>query len=357
MHDQRQVDHIIIGLGLSGAAVALQLARQGKTIAVFDVPRRNRASRVAAGLFNPVSGKMMTKTWKADDLFPYLTVFYQEAEQLTGQRFLHQKPLYIPFRTVEEQNAWMSDSEDAAIKPYVEKVFTSNAFGDQVADDLGGVLLRQCGYLHIGSYLQAVRDLLLKKYWLGGEMDYNKLTVHSGFIQYEHIRAGSLILCEGLHALQNPLTSWLPLRPLKGETIDVRFSEEPRAIYNRGVYAVPFGTDVYKVGATFERTAASGTSGKGREELESKLRSLVRIPYEVIGHDWGIRPTVPDRRPIVGRHPDHANVYVFNGMGTKAVSQAPFFSKVLAESLSHGSLIAQAVNISRFYTLSSKSRD
>jgi glycine oxidase len=356
MQNQKRVDCIIIGLGLSGAAVALQLIRAGKKIAVFDVPGNNHSSRVAAGLFNPIAGKLMVKTWRADDLFPYLVDFYRDAERLTSQRFLHEKPIYIPFRSVEEQNSWTSQSGDAGIKDYVERVFTSNAFGGQVHDDLGGIRLRRCGYIHVNAYLDSVKKLIGDSFH-ETEMHHDKIVISKDGVSYGDVRADSIVLCEGLHALHNPLTNWLPLRALKGETLDVRFAEEPGAIFNRGVYAVSFGGGVYKVGATFERNATPGISNHGKEELENRLRALVKIPYEVTAQNWGFRPTVPDRRPIIGRHPEYENVYVFNGMGTKAVSQAPYFSKLLTEALIHGSQIAQEVNISRFYALSSKSRD
>jgi len=357
MTSQTSVDHIIVGLGLAGAAIALQLLRRGKKIAVFDIPAGNRSSSVAAGLFNPISGKMMTKSWRADDLFPYLTGFYQDAEQTTSQSFFHLRSMYIPFRSAEEQNDWTGRSADESVKRYIERIFTSSAFGDQADDKLGGILVRQCGYVHVASYLRAVRELIQRGSLMCGQMNFDSLLIDKNFVQCDDIRADSLILCDGLHARNNPITSWMPLQPLKGETIDVRFSQEPRTIYNRGVYTVPVGDGVHRVGATFERSAAPGTSAEGRALLETRLHALVKIPYQVTGHDWGLRPTTRDRRPLVGQHPQHSNVFVFNGMGTKAVSQAPYFSMVLADAITRGTQIGQDVNISRFYALSSKSRD
>lgn len=80
----KQVDYIIVGLGLAGACLALQLLRRGKRVMAFDVPALNRASWVAPGLFNPVTGKRIVKTWKADEAFPYLFKFYREAEKELG---------------------------------------------------------------------------------------------------------------------------------------------------------------------------------------------------------------------------------------------------------------------------------
>ena len=57
MTSPRHVDYIIVGQGLAGSAVAVQLLRAGKKIVVFDRPESNKASHVAAGLFNPITGK------------------------------------------------------------------------------------------------------------------------------------------------------------------------------------------------------------------------------------------------------------------------------------------------------------
>ena len=74
-----QIDYIIVGQGLAGATLALQLLKREKKIMVIDRPDLNRASRVAAGLFNPVTGQNCVRTWRADKLFPYLHKFYREA--------------------------------------------------------------------------------------------------------------------------------------------------------------------------------------------------------------------------------------------------------------------------------------
>jgi len=357
MHNQNRVDHIITGLGLAGAALALHLIARGKTIAVFDEPSINRASRVAAGLFNPISGKLMVKTWRADDLFPYLIDFYRNAEQITSQKFFQPQNIYTPFRSIEEQNNWISRGDEAAIKPFIKRIMTSSSFDKQVKDELGGVLLDKSGYLQVGTYLDAVRELLRSKNYLFGKMHHDRLRLDSDTVRYEDVVADSIVFCEGLHARNNPITNWLPVSPLKGETIDVRFSQELGAIYNRGAYAVPLGDLTYRIGATFDRSVEPGITAQGREDLEQKLRSLIRLPYDVIGQNWGFRPTTRDRRPMVGAHPEFRNVFIFNGMGTKGVSQAPYFSRVLADYLEGEVSIGPEVNISRFYALSSKSRD
>src|SRR5687768_3412053 len=130
-----KVDYIIVGQGLAGASVALQLLKRDKKVLVIDTPDKNRASRVAAGLFNPVTGQNSVRTWKAEILFPYLHRFYREAESLTGKKFLHEMPVYKPFASVLEQNDWMGKSADEGYREFVERITMKPAFGSLLHDE------------------------------------------------------------------------------------------------------------------------------------------------------------------------------------------------------------------------------
>jgi glycine/D-amino acid oxidase-like deaminating enzyme len=83
-------------------------------------------------------------------------------------------------------------------------------------------------------------------------------------------------------------------------------------------------------------------------ELTEKLDELISFPYTIINQSWGMRPSTLDRRPILGPHPDHQSVVIFNGLGTKGVSLAPYFSHVLAEWLEKGTPINKEVDIQRY---------
>ena len=112
----------------------------------------------------------------------------------------------------------------------------------------------------------------------------------------------------------------------------------------------------YRVGATYEaKNLSEEVTNAGMMELEQKLTDLLKLPYRVISQDWGFRPTTPDRRPILGPLPDSKNVIIFNGLGTKGVSLAPYFSAQLCNWLLGFGEIQPEVNIARFKSLSSKS--
>jgi glycine/D-amino acid oxidase-like deaminating enzyme len=322
---------------------------------VFDQPHLNHSSAVAAGLFNPITGRMLAKTWLADSLFPYFRTFYRDAENRLKKKFFFPMPVYRPFNSVEEQNEWMGRSTHPSMKEYIGSIFLKSRFGDQVYDPVGGVLLQHGGYVDVPLFVDAVRSLLqeldsYREEWF----DESGIRESEAGISYRHLAAKKIIYCRGVEDLQSGYFSYLPIKPLKGETLHIRMPMI-ECIYNRGVYIVPGRREnEFTVGATYDFDLTPEITRPARIDLETKLRELVRFPYEIIHQNWGIRPTTSDRRPILGPHPRAGDIIIFNGLGTKGVSLAPFFSQQLAEWLAGEGEIMQEVNIKRFKALYSK---
>lgn len=340
-------DYIIVGQGLAGSCLALQLLEKEKRILVIDQYDEHSATQVAAGLFNPITGRAMSKTWKADLIFPYLHDFYRRAEELTGERFFYPMPLYRPFVSVEEQNEWMGKSASAEFADYIDSVALNPVQPGQVKNPFGGLKLKQCGYLDTIAFTRAVRNFILRKGNLVTErFEESELSLDQPGISYKAFRAEKIVLCQGTHARSGKLFSWLPIRPLKGETLTLQTDQIISTIYNRGVYVVP---GIWKVGATYQANdLVPGTTAHARAELTQKLEELVSFPYEIINQSWGIRPTTPDRKPILGAHPEQPKAVVFNGLGTKGVSLAPYFSGVLTAWLENRVPINKEVDIDRY---------
>ncbi|HLT74306.1 MAG TPA: FAD-dependent oxidoreductase [Ohtaekwangia sp.] len=345
-----EVDYIIVGQGLAGSAVAIQLLKRKQRIVVFDEPAANVSSRIAAGLFNPVTGKKMSRTWLADELFPYLATYYREVESMTGSQFFYPMPIYRPFVSVEEQNEWVAKSADPAYRNYVQEARVSS-IGSGINDHFGGLMLKQSGYLDTAAYVGAVtRQIAAEGKYIAGKFNSAQVVIGSDNIRYGDIVARRLILCTGIHS--EYWFSWLPITPLKGETVTITAGVPVDLIVNRGVYIVPEKrTGLWKVGSTyFFHDSEPNPTQEGRKELERKLRGLMQSEFEVVDHQWGFRPTTPDRRPLIGKHPEHP-IYILNGLGTKGVSLAPYFSAVMVHWLENSGALQKEVDIERFKSL------
>jgi glycine/D-amino acid oxidase-like deaminating enzyme len=92
-------------------------------------------------------------------------------------------------------------------------------------------------------------------------------------------------------------------------------------------------------------------TSSGRQELQGKLDELVRFPVNIVDQDWGIRPTTPDRRPLLGRHPEQDRTFAFNGLGTKGVSLAPYWSEAMVRYMENGQPLNKEVDIERYKSL------
>jgi glycine/D-amino acid oxidase-like deaminating enzyme len=213
-------------------------------------------------------------------------------------------------------------------------------------------MLKNCGYVDTNRYISAVRTIIQRQArFIASAIDLNDVVIDGEFIRYGEIEAKGLIVCSGTQ--ENKWFGWLPIRALKGETISIRNNFSEKIVVNRGVYMVPApDSNSWRVGATYDfNDRIGGATEKGRRELELKTAELFPGPFEVTDHQWGFRPTTPDRRPILGRHPVHKNIFIFNGLGTKGISLAPYFSEVLVHWLENRGDLHKEVDIERFKSL------
>lgn len=345
------VDYIIVGNGLAGASVALQFLKLDKKILVIDNPDKNRASRVAAGLFNPVTGQNSVRTWMADTLFPHLQKFYKEAEKLTGKKFLHEMLLYKPFASISEQNDWMGKSVDAGYREFVEEITFHPSYGSLLRDPFGGLFLRQSGFINANIFLDGVAELVKSRGEFRREdFDSESLKISTDFVEYRDVKASRIVFCQGERTTSNKWFADAPVRPLKGETLRIKIDWNEDVILNRGVYMVPENVEgEFKVGATYNyKNSSPAITEEGRKELVEKLEAFLNMPFEVLGQEWGIRPASFDRKPLLGCHKESERLVFFNGLGTKGVTLAPYFSEMLARWLENSAPIDKEVALTRY---------
>ena len=118
---------------------------------------------------------------------------------------------------------------------------------------------------------------------------------------------------------------------------------------NRNIIIIPKGDNKYSVGSTFiwddvEETVTAG----GRTEILNKLNKVIDESYQIVEEKAAIRPAMPDRRPVIGKHPKYKHVFIFNGMGTKGVSLSPYFANYFSDYLEQNFDIFKEISVNRF---------
>jgi glycine oxidase len=345
------IDFILVGQGIAGSILAHQIIERGKKVLVYDTPDKNQSSLVAAGLFNPITGRKLVKTWKADQLFPFLIRYYKDLENNLGSVFFHPMPIYRPFLSIEEKNEMIFRSGFDELASCVDKILPYPPGNFPQSSGLGGLLIKNSGYLDIPSLISSMREFIRSRGELREEsFEYEKLEVLDESIRYKNFKAGKIIFCEGYHVNQNLLFKWLPFRPVKGEMLMIESEIQLEFIYNRKIFILPVQEGLFKVGSTYDWDYRDvHPSEKARKYLEEKLNQILSVKYNVIRQIAGIRPATKDRRPFIGMHPEYPSVGIFNGLGSKGVTLSPYFAHRFVEFLLEDMKLDKEVNIKRYY--------
>lgn len=347
-----QVDYIIVGFGLAGMAMAKELEDKGHSFVVLDNASQV-SSRVAAGVFNPVILKRFTPVWNADEQLENLVPFYKEISQRLKKEYVMYFETLKVFKSIEDQNNWFMACDNPLLEKYMNpKILKNKVHGVQYFEGFGEV--KGTGRVLVKKMLEDYTTYLKSKHqFLSDSFEYEALEVGENHVTYKNMQAKKVVFAEGYGLKENPYFNYLPLTGTKGEMLfikapDLKLSEQIKS----ALFVLPMGEDVYWVGATFNWTDKTlGATSKGRKELLEKLNSMLTVPYQVLEQFGGIRPTVKDRRPLLGKHPIHKNLIVFNGLGTRGVMIAPTAAKKLYNHVENNQPLEKELSIERFTAL------
>ena len=62
-----------------------------------------------------------------------------------------------------------------------------------------------------------------------------------------------------------------------------------------------------------------------------------------------VRPSVKDRRAIIGNHKRHKNLYLMNGLGSRGMLLSPYLASQLCSNIIENKKINSEIDINRFY--------
>ncbi len=341
------VECIIVGQGLAGSVLGYKLWQKGITFKIFSQLNMDDASWVAGGVVNPITGRNMQPSWQIDAILPSIIPFYQSLNMMLAPNIFQNIGVYKIMDSVAHLNDWQSKPNG-----YYGDVISPSTAHINAAHGLGTI--KHSFRVDTALLVASCRDMFLKENFLIEEyFEYSILQIEEEKVLYKDICAKYIIFAEGYKARFNPWFEFIPWTFAKGEVLVIHCPDLKIDItLNKNLLVIPLGDDHYKVGATFDRhNMNTQISEVGREELIDKLNSIINCPYTVVSQQAAIRPTSRDRKPIIGRHPDCNNVYVFNGIGTKGVTQAPYYADRLIEYIGENKSLDSRVDVRRYYSL------
>jgi glycine oxidase len=344
------LDYLIVGSGLAGISFAEIALKNNKSILVIDNKSQN-SSRVAGGLYNPVILKRFSEVWNAQEQLVLMEDFYNQIEAKLQTKVNFKLPILRKFFSIEEQNNWFSASDKKNLAPFLSTKIISKKYNSIDSPyDYGEVL--HTGYvdtaLLLDNYKQYLQEnnLLLEEFF-----DSIFIEFFDYGIQYKNIQARHIIFAEGFGLHKNPFFNYLPLDGTKGELFIIKAPElNLDVIVNTSVFILPLGNDLFKVGATYNwQDKTDSPTEEGKQELLDRIKEIIICDFEIVKHFGGVRPTVKDRRPLIGTHHERKSIHILNGLGTRGVMLGPAMAKALFEHIENETPLNSEIDIKRFH--------
>ena len=325
---------------------------KGQKVRIIDNNTEGAASKIAAGIINPITGRRIVKSWRIDELLPIAVETYQSLENQYDIDIFRDYTIVRTFKNAADENEWLLRSQWAEYKPFCVVEAGPSVFEDKIKPFYGYGEIQKTAQIDLPFLVNFFQKKWLDEGILTHElMDYQALIIHENQVIYKDIEAQKIIFCEGAGGTKNAFFGWLPFNIDKGELLIVKIpNADFNKIFKNNISIVPMREkDLYWVGATNEWNSPDDLPSEAKKQLIiNELHEILTIPFEVMEHKAAFRPTVKDRRPFIGFHPNFPQLAIFNGFGTKGASLIPFWSNHLVKVLLEGAVLDKEVNIDRF---------
>ncbi|MFT5600603.1 MAG: glycine oxidase [Flavobacteriales bacterium] len=342
--------YLIVGQGLAGSVLAQTFISANIQFQIIDDNHKTASSVVAVGIMHPISFKRLILSWRALEFIDAAKSFYQALEKQHTVSLLREMTIYRPLTSADEKSFWLSRMDEDDYKEVLGYEETINL--NKIDTPFGVGTVNYGGQLNTNSYLNIITDQLNSGgHLINATFNFEDLKVSEEGVSYGGNEYSDIVFCEGHQMIHNPFFNYLPHNCTQGEVLAIKSADLPLKWISRGCFFLPSEEDenILRVGSTYNWNCIDPTPTKeGKEELLKRIMKLGDInPPTVQEHQAGIRPTTHDRRPYIGTHPEHNNVHIFNGMGSKTVMLAPFLAHHFTDYLQSKATLDQEIDIFR----------
>lgn len=366
------IDYLIIGQGIAGTMLAYFFEERGISFKIADAVDYNLtkskqsslksnykhpahgASNISTGIINPVTGRRFVKSWMIDTLFPFAEKTYLAIEKKLQTSLYKKTPLY---RTVPDQKA-MNDFllrlDDPEYQPFFSDNLDFQPNNQHFNITKKGILTTQAAKVEVLHLLQAYRKHLTQtNTFIQENINFNQIETDKCAIKFNNELTQDfkrLIFCEGYRVKDNPFFNFLPFTSYNGQALIIECPQlQLDYLLKSGVYIIPLGNQQYQIGTSWDWDIDEPTTTpEAYQNLQKKIDALLKVPFKIIDHKAAVRPTIKDRRPVLGKHPHHPHIFILNGLGAKGISLSPYFASQFVQFLVDDIPLIKEVSIERF---------
>lgn len=357
-------DICILGAGLAGISLASELIDAGLNVSILD-PRgiAGGASGTPIGLVNPATGRYATLGWRSEECYQSVLENLEMVQSGASVPFFKKTGVLRPaldqkiaskmkenYESTEWPEGWCEWMDEKSVIQFHPAI---NCVG-------GGVWLPIGLTVDISTYLQCFADHLEKKgvriftgstYQLSQEDKIWKISFDKGSSFYTK----KVVICAGIYSKELSHFREIPLIPVKGQL--AVFKTNSSLKFDHSVSALGYigslSSDVFVAGSTYEHKFDNKMPDeKGLEYLKARLGSVLPdlIDNATLINQWsGIRASTPNRKPILGEHPDHTGLFIFAGLGSKGLLYSAYLSRLMASFMLKDKPLPKELSIQRFY--------
>ncbi|SDE22028.1 NAD(P)/FAD-dependent oxidoreductase [Riemerella columbipharyngis] len=339
--------YIIVGGGYAAMFYAHRLIKNNKSFVVFYDGERG-ASQVSAGIINPVVLKKFTTFWKAAEQISALEETLEEMKQYTKESFLIKAPIHRIFHDEQEKKLWLKKyDENPKLKHFLSPNFS---YIEGVENPFGTGMVEHSARLDVNNFFHSMLGYLQEQGCLIQEkFIYDRLDMKQSV--YDGIRFKNILFAEGIKVRENPYFNDLDIRSNKGHHINIKLSKavDSSLTIKKKHFLFSNEQEFCYYGGTYDRENTNeGIDEKAVSQLEQGLSEFYKHDYELLSAHYGFRPTVKDRRPLVGRHRYYDNMFIFNGLGARGILNGNYFSELLYQNIEHNVPLPEEVGVYRF---------
>jgi len=338
MNLPEDIDFLLVGHGLAGALLADALERRGRRVAVADPYLPFGATKVAAGILNPIIGPKLNAPWRIEDCLSKARETYERLGKAWGMEFYREFRMIRIFKDQEMADRWRVRKEETATAPFMGKTLGSEELAKMaVGSSFGAGEVLGAGALRAKELVDASRRHLRK----------SGLFYPEAFDAEDVSSVPRIVFCEGFRVKDNPWFSALPFAPVRGEILEM--ADARTDFLNGGTWFLPQGLGQALAGSTFDwDDLESGPTDAGTTRILEGLSYLNDPKPSVTGRRSGVRPGTRDRMPIMGTHPANPSISIFNGFGSRGGTLIPLCAELFAESLLEGNPLPEELDLRRF---------
>jgi len=348
-------DVAIAGGGLIGGAIALELARAGLLVGLFDKQKPGReASWASAGILSPAPENPgmigLVSLGKASmKIYPD---FVGEIEELSGQSVGYRAKGTVEVLTSrharEELSTIIALHHGLGLKAEPLSAADARGLEPNLREDMEAAVLRP-------EEASVDNRLLTQAILVAAQKSGVQIFAHDrvaaiwqegstckGILRGgERVAAGYTVVAAGCFSAQiEGIAKYAPVKPAKGQMISLTCSEAKieRVLWGDHIYLVPRNDGRVLAGATVEYLGFDKTltAGGQRKLLSSAIDLVPAFENAQIEETWaGLRPDSPDHLPILGPT-DLSGLVLATGHFRSGVLLTPITAKLVREWITMG---------------------